>query len=185
MQQGDDEQFARLLSGLTQGRARLQPRSDGKFNYYYDGKRTADGVDRNQIIAGLRMQYDQQFQAQVAARTAAEQKREDVFYENELKTRTAVLTEAAKQQREMALEEQKQAFNNDPRNAEYVATVKEDASGTPSLFMTPKRAGLPSIVWQYVPDIGVDGQPRLDPNGDQILVWKQQTLGGNNAVPVQ
>jgi len=185
MQQGDDDMFARTLSGMTQGRARLQRRPDGTFNYYYNGKLQAEGVDRNQIIAGLRMQYDDAFQANVAARVATEQEREKEFYKGEVETRKAVLTEAARQAREMALEDQKQVYNNDPRNAEYAATVKEDASGTPSLFLTPKRAGLPSIIWQYVPDIGVDGQPRLDPNGDQILVWKQQTLGGSNAVPVQ
>jgi hypothetical protein len=185
MQQGDDETFARTLSGLTQGRQRLQPRSDGSFNIYYDNELVGEGVSRNQIIASLRMQYDKRYQELAAAQAKASAERETKMLESELKTNEAVLTEEAKALRERATKAAEAQLRADPRYREYNVTTVPMPDGSTALSMTPKAGQGTPIIYQLEPDLDIRGQPVVDANNAPKLVWKQKSISGTSAVPVQ
>jgi len=160
MQQGDDDTFASALSGMTQNRARIQRRPDGTFNYYYDGQLRAEGIDRNQIIAGLRMQYDDAFQANVTARAKAAGERDQKILESELKIREQITLEEAKMLANVAAKRDELAIKN--ANPEYNITVGDDGTVT----AVPKTGNPVPI--RYVPEVilGVDDEPVLDADGN-------------------
>jgi hypothetical protein len=160
MQQGSDEQFAQALSGLTQGRQRLQPRSDGAFNIYYDGQLVGEGIPRDQIIASLRMQYDQQYQALAAAQAKAAGERDLKILESELKTREQLSVEEAKMLANIAAKRDELAIKN--ANPEYNITVGDDGTVT----AVPKT-GNPTPI-RFTPEVILDpdGEPVLDGQGN-------------------
>jgi hypothetical protein len=160
MQQGNDDMFASTLSGMTQGRARIQRRPDGTFNYYYDGKLQAEGVDRNQIIAGLRMQFDDAFQANVAARAKAATERDQKILESDLKIREQITLEEAKMLANIAAKRDEARIKLE--NPEYNITVGDDGTVT----AVPKTGN--PIPIRFVPEVilGVDDQPVLDGEGN-------------------
>lgn len=185
MQQGDNETFARTLSGLTQGRQRLQPRSDGSFNIYYDNELVGEGVSRNQIIATLRMQYDKRYQELAAAQAKASAERETKMLESDLKVNEAVLTEEAKALRERATKAAEAQLRADPRYREYSVTTVSMPDGSTALSMTPKAGQGTPVIYQLEPDYDINGQPVVDANNAPKLVWKQKSISGTSAVPVQ
>ena len=160
MQQGDDEQFAQTLSGLTQGKQRLQPRSDGAFNVYYDNRLVGEGISRNQIIASLRMQYDQQYQALAAAQAKVAGERDLELFKNELKIREQVTTEEAKMYANTAAKRDELAIKN--ANPEYNITVGDDGTVT----AVPKTGNPTPIRFEPQPILDPDGEPVLDGEGN-------------------
>jgi hypothetical protein len=176
MQQGDDEQFAQTLSGLTQGRQRLQPRSDGKFNVYWDGKLQSEGVDRNQIIASLRMQYDQQYQALVAQRVASAQEREGKVLDSQLKQSEEITKQQAIMYKDVAIEQLKRSYPAD-------ASVNFDAA-TGRLVVVPDQGRGQPEMWEIAPVMGTNGQPVEDGAGNQKMELRRVNTAGSS-VPVQ
>jgi hypothetical protein len=160
MQQGDNEQFAQTLSGLTQGKQRLQLRSDGAFNVYYDNRLVGEGISRNQIIASLRMQYDQQYQALAAAQAKAAGERDLELFKNELKIREQVTTEEAKMYANIAAKRDELAIKN--ANPEYNITVGDDGTVT----AVPKTGNPTPIRFEPQPILDPDGEPVLDGEGN-------------------
>lgn len=173
MQAGDDTQVAQTLSRLTNGQLRIQPRSDGKYNIFQNDKLAYEGVTKNALIASLRMQFDQQFQAQVAEQSKAAQERETKLFEGQINTQTELAKQEAQLYREMAIERLKQAY---PK-----ANVNVDAA-TGTIVVTPETGGRPEV-FTISPDYGVDGQPLMNADGTPVMTLKQ--IGATNAVPVQ
>jgi len=160
MQQGSDEQFAQTLSGLTQGKQRLQPRSDGAFNVYYDNRLVGEGISRDQIIATLRMQYDQQYQALAAAQAKAAGERDLELFKNELKIREQLSVEEAKMYANIAAKRDELAIKN--ANPEYNITVGDDGTVT----AVPKTGNPTPIRFEPQPILDPDGEPVLDGEGN-------------------
>lgn len=160
MQQGDDETFAKTLSGLTQNRQQLQRRSDGTFNIYYDNQLVGEGIPRNQIIASLRMQYDQQYQALAAAQAKAAGERDLKLLESELKTREQVTAEEAKMYANIAAKRDELEIKN--ANPEYNITVGDDGTVT----AVPKTGNPTPIRFEPQPILDPDGEPVLDGEGN-------------------
>jgi hypothetical protein len=65
---GDVAPLAGVLHQESGGRLSFQPRSDGTFNLFLDGRLSNQGVSREQIEASARMQFDTRFQEQVQQR---------------------------------------------------------------------------------------------------------------------
>lgn len=184
-QSGDVGQISQTLSRLTGGQTRIQPRSDGTFNVYQNGKMAYEAVPREALVASLRSMFDAQYQAQVAAQVAAASELEKEVLKGDIETRREVIKRQADMYKELAIKRAEQQYNSDPANIEYAATTQTMADGSPVLILTPKRGGLPPQIWQLEPDIGVDGQPLMGPDGNPKLNWKQQPTGGISTVPVQ
>lgn len=185
LQGGDVNQISQTLSRLTGGQTRIQPRSDGTFNVYQNGKIAYEGVPQEALVASLRSMFDAQYQAQVAAQVTAAAELEKEVLKGTIETNREVMKQQADMYKQLAIKRAEQQYNSDPANAEYAATTQTMADGSPVLILTPKRGGLPPQIWQLEPDIGVDGQPIVGPDGNPKLNWKQQTTSGISAVPVQ
>lgn len=185
MQQGDNETFARTLSGLTQGRQRLQPRSDGSFNIYYDNELVGEGVSRNQIIATLRMQYDKRYQELAAAQAKASAERETKMLESDLKVNENVLTEEAKARRERATKAAEAQLRADPRYSENIVTTIDQPDGSKAIFIKPKNGQGEGYILQLAPVIDTSGKAMLDGDGNERLEWVYKRPNGTSAVPVQ
>jgi hypothetical protein len=185
LQGGDVTQISQTLSRLTNGQTRIQPRSDGTFNIYQNGQMAYEAVPQEALIASLRSMFDTQYQAQVAARATAAAEMEKEILKGDIETRREVVKRQADMYKELAIKNAEQQYNSDPANAEYSATTQTMADGNPVLILTPKRGGLPPQIWMLEPDIGVDGQPIMGPDGAPKLNWKQQSTSGISAVPVQ
>ena len=174
MQAGDDTQVAKTLSRLSNGQLRIQPRSDGKYNILQNGKLAYEGVTKDALIASLRMQFDQQFQAQVAEQNKAIQERETELFKGQVNIQTELAKQEATLYRDVAIERLKQAKPE--------ANVNVDAA-TGTIVVTPKSGiGRPEV-YTIAPDYGVDGQPLMNADGTPIMTLKQ--IGVTNAVPVQ
>ncbi|MEN6644316.1 MAG: transglycosylase SLT domain-containing protein [Armatimonadia bacterium] len=183
---GDTNQISQTLSRLTGGQTRIQEvQPGGTFNIYQNGQLAYQNVPKQALIASLRSQFDQQYQQMISARA----KQADAIEMEQVKQAGQTNMEVVKRQadtyKELAIKRAEQQYNSDPRNAEYSASTQTGPDGSPILFLTPKRGGLPPQIWQLVPDLGVDGQPLAGPDGNPKLSWKQQSTGGNNTVPVQ
>lgn len=185
LQGGDVNQISQTLSRLTGGQTRIQPRSDGTFNIYQNGQMAYEAVPQEALIASLRSMFDEQYQAQVAARATAAAETEKEILKGQIETNREVVKRQADMYKELAIKNAEQQYNADPANVEYSATTQTMADGNPVLILTPKRGGGPPQIWQLEPDIGVDGQPIVGPDGAPKLMWKQQSAGGISAVPVQ
>jgi hypothetical protein len=62
---GDAAPLAGVLHRESGGRLSFQPRSDGTFNVFLDGRLSRQGVTRDEIETSARMQFDTRFQQQV------------------------------------------------------------------------------------------------------------------------
>ena len=186
LQGGDVNQISQTLSRLTGGQTRIQEvQPGGMFNIYQNGQLAYQNVPKEALIASLRSQFDQQYQAQVAAQATAAAEMDKEILKGTIETNREVLKQQADMYKQLAVERAKQQYNSDPANVEYAATSQTMADGSPVLILTPKRGGLPPQIWQLEPDVGVDGQPIVGPDGNPKLNWKQQSTGGISAVPVQ
>ena len=179
-QQGDDEALARAMSGITEGRQQLQPRSDGTYNIYFDGKLAYEAVPRDQIIASLRMQYDAQFQAQVAARATATAERGQKVFESELKTAEEIAKQEAEAYKQIAVDRQKEILRVQLQQANPERTAVEGSDGR--IYMYDKNGRAPPVVFEMQPELDVYGDPLM--RGD-MPVMKLIQVGASNAVPIQ
>jgi hypothetical protein len=183
MQQGDDDSFARAASGLTDGRMRLQPiQPNGGFNVYYDGTLVGENVDRNKIIASLRMEYDQRYQAMVGQRVAAAQERDGKILDSELKRGEQINEQTAIFLKERGLKTLETDIKQ--RFPKYGVQTAVDADGQPILWVTPDNGGAPMRFGMEIV-IGVDGQPLLDATGQPKMKPVRKDFGATNTVPVQ
>jgi hypothetical protein len=62
---GDAAPLAGVLHEESGRRLSFQPRSDGTFNLFLDGRLSRQGVTRDEIDTAARLQFDTRFQAQV------------------------------------------------------------------------------------------------------------------------
>lgn len=180
LQGGDVNRVSQTLSRLTGGQVRIQPRSDGKLNVFFNGKKTYDGVTQEALIAALRSEYDQQYQAQVAAALKQQDEIGMEVLKSQLKSKENIDKETAVALRERAtktLEAQLRAAN-----PESMVNVTEGADG-PYVIVTPKTGGGAPMIYAMQPILDTYGNPMVDGAGNPRL--KPVLLNGNNSVPVQ
>ncbi len=180
LQGGDVNRVSQTLSRLTGGKVRIEPRSDGKYNVYYNGQMTYEGVTQDAFIAALRSEYDQQYQAQVSAALKQQDEIGMEVLKSQLKTNENVTKETAVALRERATKMLEAELKRmDP---ESTVNVTEGADG-PYVIVTPKTGGGSPRIYAMQPVRGVDGSPMLDASGNPKL--KPVLLNGDNSVPVQ
>jgi hypothetical protein len=180
MQAGDDTQVAQTLSRLSSGQLRLQPRSDGKYNIFQNGKLAYEGVTKDALIASLRMEFDQQFQAQVAARATATAERGQKVFESELKTAEEIAKQEAEAYKQIAVDRQKEILRVQLQQANPERTAVEGSDGR--IYMYDKNGRAPPVVFEMQPELDVYGDPLM--RGD-MPVMKLVQVGASNAVPIQ
>jgi hypothetical protein len=180
MQAGDDTQVAQTLSRLSSGQLRLQPRSDGKYNIFQNGKLAYEGVTKDALIASLRMEFDQQFQAQVAARATATAEQGQKVFESELKTAEEIAKQEAEAYKQIAVDRQKEILRVQLQQANPERTAVEGSDGR--IYMYDKNGRAPPVVFEMQPELDVYGDPLM--RGD-MPVMKLIQVGASNAVPIQ
>lgn len=180
MQAGDDTQVAQTLSRLSNGQLRLQPRNDGKYNIFQNGKLAYEGVTKDALIASLRMEFDQQFQQQVAARATATAERGQKIFESELKTAEEIAKQEAEALRQIAVDRQKEVLRVQLQQANPERTAIEGSDGR--IYMYDKNGRTPPVVFEMQPELDVYGNPLM--RGD-MPVMKLVQVGASNAVPIQ
>ena len=129
---GDVAPLAGVLHAESGNRLEFEPRSDGTFNVYLDGRLSSQGVTREQMVASARMQFDTRFQQLVQQRqqqTAALAllQAQETIKQNARTSAEAVLA-VVKAQAEAA------APNLDVRGL-------TDAQGNQFIVVTDKRTG--------------------------------------------
>jgi hypothetical protein len=180
MQAGDDTQVAQTLSRLSSGQLRLQPRSDGKYNIFQNGKLAYEGVTKDALVASLRMEFDQQFQAQVAARATATAEQGQKVFESELKTAEEIAKQEAEAYKQIAVDRQKEILRVQLQQANPERTAVEGSDGR--IYMYDKNGRAPPVVFEMQPELDVYGDPLM--RGD-MPVMKLIQVGASNAVPIQ
>lgn len=180
MQAGDDTQVAQTLSRLSNGQLRLQPRSDGKYNIFQNGNLTYEGVTKDALIASLRMEFDQQFQQQVAARATAAAEQGQKVFESGLKTAEEAAKQEAEAYKQIAVDRQKEILRVQLQQANPERTAIEGSDGR--IYMYDKTGQTPPVVFEMQPELNVYGEPLM--RGD-MPVMKLVQVGAPNAVPIQ
>lgn len=183
LQGGDVNQISQTLSRLTGGQTRIQPRSDGTFNVFQNGKIAYEAVPQEALIASLRSMFDAQYQAQVAAQVATAAEVDKEILKGQIETNKEVLKQQADMYKQLAIKRAEAEFNR--TNGDQTAQTVTMPDGSTALAIVPKNNSGPPQFWQLEPDIGVDGQPIVGPDGNPKLNWKLQSTGGISAVPVQ
>lgn len=180
MQAGDDNAVAQTLSRLSNGALRIQPVSTGVYNIFYNGQMTYQNVSKDALIAALRMEFDQQFQAQAAERAKLAGERETKILESQLKTNENIQTREADAYKQMAIDNNKQRL--DAMFPESIVQTGTLPDGSTGFFVQPKIGGGQPRVFTMQPVMGVDGQPLIV--GGQPK-YKLAEYGMTNTVPVQ
>jgi flagellin-specific chaperone FliS len=174
MQAGDDNQMAQTLSRLSQGKLRIQPvQPAGTYNVYYNGQMVYEGVTKEALMASLRTQFDQQYQAQVAELRKTQDAMAMEDYKGRISERGEITKQRADMYKMVNVEMTKARLKPDEYNFSTVGDY---------VYAIPKQGG-PAKVYTMVPELGVDGQPRQNADGTPVMQMKE--YGTTNSVPTQ
>jgi hypothetical protein len=181
LQAGDVNKVSQVLSRLTGGQVRIQPRSDGKYNVFYNGKMTYEGVTKDAFIAALRSEYDAQYQAQVAAALKQQDEIDMKVLESKLKTNENVTKETAIAYKDIAVKKFEAEIRQ--RFPKYNVTTATGADNEPILWVTPENGGAP-VQFGVEPVRAVDGSIMVEPDGQPKTKLVRRDIN-NSTVPVQ
>jgi hypothetical protein len=126
------------------------------------------------------MEFDQQFQAQVAARATATAEQGQKVFESELKTAEEIAKQEAEAYKQIAVDRQKEILRVQLQQANPERTAVEGSDGR--IYMYDKNGRAPPVVFEMQPELDVYGDPLM--RGD-MPVMKLIQVGASNAVPIQ
>lgn len=180
LQGGDVNKVSQTLSRLTNGQVRIQPRSDGKYNVFFNGRQTYDGVTQEALIAALRMEYDQQYQSQVAAALKQQDEIGMKVLESQLKTNEAIQTRTADALKQQAIDNNKARLEQMFPQTNVVTGNLPD--GSTGFYAYPQNGG-PPVIYTLKPKLTVSGEQLVDAAGNPSYGLVE--YGKTNSVPVQ
>jgi hypothetical protein len=131
---GDVAPIANQMYTESQNRMQVQPRSDGTFNLYLDGRLSSQGVTKQQLEDGARALFDNRRREQLQA--AQTRNIELAMYQ--AKQRIEQLTRASA---DIAVKEVEAALKANEPSVD-IRTVT-DATGQQLVIISDKRTGMP------------------------------------------
>jgi hypothetical protein len=151
---GDPGPLAQEFYATSGNRMQLQPRSDGTFNIFLDGRMVNEGVTRSQIETSARTLFDTNFRAQIQQRLA--QNAELAVFQAK-----QVIEQGARVDAEGAIEILKNNLRATQPNLD-VRTLT-DASGQQSIAIVDKNTGTPIRVLRVItrPPVGNARTPQV------------------------
>ena len=151
---GDPAPIAQEFYTTSGNRMQLQPRSDGTFNIFLDGRMVNEGVSRSQLETSARTLFDTNFRAQIQQRRA--QNAELAVYQAK-----QVIEQRARMDAEGAIEILKNNLKASQPNLD-VRTIT-DASGQQSVAIVDKNTGAPIRVLRIItrPPVGNARTPQV------------------------
>lgn len=138
---GDPGPLAQEFFTTSGNRMQLQPRSDGTFNVFLDGRMVNEGVTRSQLETSARTLFDTNFRAQIQQRQA--QNAELAVFQAK-----QVIEQGARVDAEGAIEILKNNLRATQPNLD-VRTIT-DAQGQQSIAIVDKNTGAPIRILRIV-----------------------------------